>query len=159
MTSRAKRTARGALAPRRLVERPQKMFAEIHRIVGDLRNAEQSRDLGQHGRQGAASAQSQDHARGNAGHQAANKLGPDVGWRNALQRAARDLARHGIPRILIELAIAFAEQGGEAQDGEPRKVWRQVRAGESCIRDPSRNSNDMSARIRSGKAALVPPSN
>jgi hypothetical protein len=104
------------IAPRRLVERPQQMFAEIHRIVGDLRNAEQGRDLGRHGRQGAAGAQSHDHPRRKAGHQTANKLGPDIGRRNAIQRAGRDLSRHLVPRILIEFAIAFAKQGRKAQD-------------------------------------------
>ncbi len=98
------------------------MFAQIHLsgFVGNLRNAEQARDLGQYVREGAAPLQGLDHDGWRPTHQAANQLRPHVRRRRVDQMAGLHLLEQEIKGFLVWLGLRFGDQRRHAQDGEAR---------------------------------------
>jgi hypothetical protein len=96
------------------------MFAEIRvgRFIGDLRNAEQSRHLGQYSRERAAFAQNLEHFGRRGPHQPANQFGPNFGRSRVDQKARLDLFRHEVQRFLIRLGLRLGEQRRHARYAE-----------------------------------------
>ncbi len=103
----------GRMAPGRLVESLEQMFAEIDRrgIVGDLRHAEQGRDLRQDMFERATFAQGFEHFRRRTRHQPARQFGPDFGGRRVEQQAGVDLLEHQVESLLVDIGRVFGEQG------------------------------------------------